>query len=109
MASPLGTTFATSAMVAWQMGLSGQWVLALLSGGAFVLRFLARGRESNTVSHSPGSCHTLDNIANISLSEEFNWSPVMFVGILSITAIYYFVKGRHEYEGPVVLVKRHLQ
>ncbi|KAK4496526.1 hypothetical protein PRZ48_012506 [Zasmidium cellare] len=42
-------------------------------------------------------------------AEEFNWSPVMFVGILSITAVYYFVKGRHEYEGPVVFVKRHLQ
>ncbi|KAK4506414.1 hypothetical protein PRZ48_000144 [Zasmidium cellare] len=37
---------------------------------------------------------------------ELNWSPVMFVGILSIAAVYYVVWGRHVYSGPVVLVKR---
>jgi len=35
-----------------------------------------------------------------------NWSSVMLCGILMIAAIYYVVKGRHEYIGPVVHVKR---
>lgn len=45
-------------------------------------------------------------MADASFSAELNWSPVMFVGILSIAAIYYVVWARHVYTGPVMLVKR---
>lgn len=37
--------------------------------------------------------------------QSFNWSLVMFLGLTVIAVGYYFVKGRHVYEGPVVLVK----
>jgi len=30
----------------------------------------------------------------------------MFFGVLSIAAVYYWVKARHVYTGPVMLVKR---
>ncbi|KAF7192922.1 putative amino-acid permease C15C4.04c [Pseudocercospora fuligena] len=35
-----------------------------------------------------------------------NWSSLIFSGLLLIAALYYFVKARHEYVGPVVQVKR---
>ncbi|KAK5726664.1 hypothetical protein LTR15_002552 [Elasticomyces elasticus] len=35
-----------------------------------------------------------------------NWSSTMFGSVLVIAGIYYFFKGRHEYHGPVTLVKR---
>ena len=35
-----------------------------------------------------------------------NWSSAMFGGVLIVAAVYYFFKGRHEYVGPVMLVKR---
>jgi amino acid transporter len=35
-----------------------------------------------------------------------NWSSVMLCGVLIIAAIYYVVKGRHEYIGPVMYVQR---
>lgn len=35
-----------------------------------------------------------------------NWSSVMFAGLLIVAAIYYVVKARHEYRGPVAYVKR---
>lgn len=35
-----------------------------------------------------------------------NWSSVMLVGVLTIAMIYYVVKGRKEYVGPVMYVKR---
>lgn len=35
-----------------------------------------------------------------------NWSSVMFVSILIIAAIYYRIKGRHVYVGPVMLINR---
>ncbi|OQO10202.1 hypothetical protein B0A48_04559 [Cryoendolithus antarcticus] len=38
--------------------------------------------------------------------EGLNWAPVMFVGVLSLAAIYYVVKARHVYNGPVTIVKR---
>lgn len=41
--------------------------------------------------------------------ENMNWSPVMFFGVLAIAAVYYFVKARFEYTGPVVQVKRGVQ
>ena len=37
-----------------------------------------------------------------------NWSTTMFFGVLLIAAIYYLLKGRHVYVGPVVNVKRNL-
>jgi hypothetical protein len=30
----------------------------------------------------------------------------MFGGVLIVAAVYYFFKGRHDYVGPVMLVKR---
>ncbi|KAJ3475941.1 hypothetical protein NLG97_g9290 [Lecanicillium saksenae] len=38
-------------------------------------------------------------------AEGFNWSVAIFVPTFILAFIYYFVKGRHEYEGPVVLVE----
>lgn len=35
-----------------------------------------------------------------------NWSSVMLAGVLIIALIYYIVKGRKEYVGPVMYVKR---
>jgi choline transport protein len=35
-----------------------------------------------------------------------NWSSVMLVGVLTIAMIYYVVKGRKEYVGPVMYVRR---
>jgi hypothetical protein len=35
----------------------------------------------------------------------FNWSVVIFVGIMILTAITYFVKGRKVYVGPVTTVE----
>ncbi|KAK5069184.1 hypothetical protein LTR64_008662 [Lithohypha guttulata] len=35
-----------------------------------------------------------------------NWSSVMLIGVFIISTIYYFVKGRKEYEGPVVWMNR---
>ncbi|GAM87006.1 hypothetical protein ANO11243_050270 [Dothideomycetidae sp. 11243] len=34
----------------------------------------------------------------------FNWAPVIFTGVLSIAGVYYLLKGRKKYEGPVVNV-----
>ncbi|RMZ91501.1 hypothetical protein DV736_g1274, partial [Chaetothyriales sp. CBS 134916] len=36
----------------------------------------------------------------------FNWSSVMLVGVLIMAMIYYVIKGRKEYVGPVVYVHR---
>jgi len=33
----------------------------------------------------------------------------MFAAVLIIAAIYYVIKGRHEYDGPVMLVKRNVE
>lgn len=38
--------------------------------------------------------------------ETFNYACVMFVGVLSIAVVYYLVKGRHVYDGPVALIQR---
>lgn len=35
----------------------------------------------------------------------FNWSIAIFVPTIVVALIYYVVKGRHEYDGPVVLVE----
>ena len=43
---------------------------------------------------------------NILLILNRNWSPVMLGGILIIAMAFYVLKGRHEYEGPVVKVHR---
>ena len=37
--------------------------------------------------------------------QSFNWAVVMFVGLGVISIVFYFVKGRHVYKGPVVLVE----
>ncbi|KAK3722150.1 hypothetical protein LTR37_002583 [Vermiconidia calcicola] len=39
-------------------------------------------------------------------AQNMNWASAMFGGILIIAAIYYVFKGRKEYIGPVMLVKR---
>lgn len=35
-----------------------------------------------------------------------NWSSTMFAGVLLTAAVYYIFKGRHDYAGPVMTVKR---
>jgi choline transport protein len=35
----------------------------------------------------------------------FNWSSVMFVGIFIISLVFYAFSGRHQYQGPVLLVR----
>jgi choline transport protein len=35
-----------------------------------------------------------------------NWSSIMLIGVFIIAAVYYVVKGRKEYRGPVVFIKR---
>jgi choline transport protein len=35
-----------------------------------------------------------------------NWNSLMFAIIIVVAALYYLVKARHEYVGPVMLVKR---
>ena len=37
-----------------------------------------------------------------------NWSSVMFCGVIVFALIWYVVRARHEYTGPVVHVKRNL-
>jgi choline transport protein len=39
-------------------------------------------------------------------AENMNWAIAMLGGVSIISAIYFFAKGRHEYIGPVMLVKR---
>jgi choline transport protein len=38
--------------------------------------------------------------------QNMNWACVMFVGTISFAIIYYMVRGKKYYTGPVVLVKR---
>lgn len=35
-----------------------------------------------------------------------NWASTMFGAIVVVALVYYAVKGRHRYTGPVVQVKR---
>ncbi|PVI08325.1 amino acid transporter [Periconia macrospinosa] len=35
-----------------------------------------------------------------------NWAIAIFAAVLGIAGIYYFVKGRHEYDGPVAYVRK---
>jgi choline transport protein len=44
------------------------------------------------------------NVTPVSL-EEFNWSVVMFVGVAVLCMADYWIRGRHKYTGPVVLVE----
>ncbi|KAF2107377.1 amino acid/polyamine transporter I [Lophiotrema nucula] len=39
-------------------------------------------------------------------AEGMNWSSVMLAGVFIIATVYYVVKGRHEYAGPVVHIRR---
>lgn len=39
------------------------------------------------------------------VDQNMNWAIVMFSGVLIIALVYYFVHGRHVYEGPVVFVQ----
>jgi amino acid transporter len=34
-----------------------------------------------------------------------NWAPLMFGGVFALSLIYYAVRGRHVYKGPVTLVR----
>ena len=38
--------------------------------------------------------------------QNMNWSSTMFAGVILFAMIWYFVKARHVYTGPVVLIKR---
>lgn len=37
--------------------------------------------------------------------ESFNWASVIFVGVLLIAAVFFVVKARKVYHGPVVLIR----
>lgn len=39
-------------------------------------------------------------------AENFNWACVLFVGFMAISALLYYVRARHIYDGPVVLVAK---
>ena len=41
-------------------------------------------------------------------AKTFNWSVVIYGAVLLFAIVYYAVVGRHEYDGPVVLVKKDL-
>lgn len=45
-------------------------------------------------------------IYNAVTPENFNWSSVIFVGVLVFAIFWYVVKARHVYKGPVVLIRR---
>jgi choline transport protein len=45
-------------------------------------------------------------IATPVTAETMNWASVIFSGVLLIAVVYYVAKGRHEYDGPVALIKR---
>ncbi len=38
-------------------------------------------------------------------AQTMNWGIVMYVGVILIALVDYAIRGRHFYEGPVVLVK----
>lgn len=38
-------------------------------------------------------------------ASELNWAPVLFGGTLLLSGLWYVVRGRHVYKGPVVLVE----
>lgn len=40
--------------------------------------------------------------------QNMNWAPLMYGGMVIISVVYYFFKGRHVYTGPVVLTRRDL-
>lgn len=40
------------------------------------------------------------------VASTMNWASVMLIGCLLIAIVFYIFKGRHEYTGPVVYVKR---
>ncbi|KAM4060949.1 amino acid permease [Hirsutella rhossiliensis] len=40
-------------------------------------------------------------------AENFNWACVLFLGLMSLSAVLYFCQARHVYEGPVVKVEGH--
>ncbi|PPJ52007.1 hypothetical protein CBER1_09635 [Cercospora berteroae] len=39
-------------------------------------------------------------------AESFNWAPVIFTAVMAFAMITYVVQGRHQFDGPVALVKR---
>jgi choline transport protein len=38
--------------------------------------------------------------------DDFNWSSVIFVGVIIVATIHYWISGHKNYHGPVVLVKK---
>ena len=41
----------------------------------------------------------------VAVDQNMNWAIVMFTGVMIIAMVYYFVHGKHVYEGPVVFVQ----
>ncbi|KAJ3493496.1 hypothetical protein NLG97_g4701 [Lecanicillium saksenae] len=39
-------------------------------------------------------------------AENFNWACVLFVGLMGLSAILYYARARHIYQGPVVLIQK---
>lgn len=40
------------------------------------------------------------------IPSSMNWSVVIYLGVLSISLVYYLLKGRYVYDGPVKYVKK---
>jgi amino acid transporter len=39
-------------------------------------------------------------------SESMNWAVVVYVGILGVASVYYVIRARHHYDGPVAYVRK---
>lgn len=93
-------------MVARSLRPRRQYHLALFHSPTTVLRFLAGRNACHCVSRP--HFYQLHKLAMLTYhdSEGFNWSSVMFVIVLLIALVYYVLRARHVYTGPVMLVAR---
>ncbi|KAK0971669.1 hypothetical protein LTR54_017732 [Friedmanniomyces endolithicus] len=73
----------------WSLGKAGLWIN--IAAFLFVL---------------PLWFFTFWPLATPVLASTMNWSSVIFFGVLLIAMVYYVFKARHEYTGPVALIKR---
>lgn len=110
LASSLRCSVASACVVAWPLRLVDQHRCLLLRSPALVLRFV-----STHFFLEDHSCELLRTDTNSSWplalpvdAASMNWSSVLFVSCILISIIFWFVKGRHVYTGPVVQMRREL-
>lgn len=104
LASLVRSSIAPQEMVIGQIWPCSERRFALLCSTNTILRFLASGEGRYSVSE-PYLYSYFETLTRMS-SAGFNWSSVMFVGIMILSLIYYITHARHVYVGPVKLVKR---